>query len=69
MVPNNDKDRTYAVSYVPKVAGLHKVSPRKPPDLLGIHCCPLGLHPTATAHLSPSFCLYSLRTSVPQTNL
>lgn len=25
MVPNNDKDRTYAVSYVPKVAGLHKV--------------------------------------------
>lgn len=27
VVPNNDKDRTYAVSYVPKVAGLHKVSP------------------------------------------
>ena len=31
MVPNNDKDRTYAVSYVPKVAGLHKVSPYRPP--------------------------------------
>lgn len=30
MVPNNDKDRTYAVSYVPKVAGLHKVSPLRP---------------------------------------
>lgn len=27
VVPNNDKDRTYAVSYVPKVAGLHKVPP------------------------------------------
>lgn len=27
VVPNNDKDRTYAVSYVPKVAGLHKVAP------------------------------------------
>ncbi|KAB0399723.1 hypothetical protein E2I00_009052 [Balaenoptera physalus] len=26
VVPNNDKDRTYAVSYVPKVAGLHKVN-------------------------------------------
>ncbi|ELW67409.1 Filamin-C [Tupaia chinensis] len=26
VVPNNDKDRTYAVSYVPKVAGLHKVT-------------------------------------------
>ena len=33
MVPNNDKDRTYAVSYVPKVAGLHKVSPYRPPRL------------------------------------
>lgn len=29
VVPNNDKDRTYAVSYVPKVAGLHKVSPHE----------------------------------------
>uniref|UniRef100_A0A8C9JJW8 Filamin C n=1 Tax=Panthera tigris altaica TaxID=74533 RepID=A0A8C9JJW8_PANTA len=26
VVPNNDKNRTYAVSYVPKVAGLHKVT-------------------------------------------
>ncbi|XP_069485637.1 filamin-C isoform X3 [Ambystoma mexicanum] len=26
VVPNNDKNRTYAVTYVPKVAGLHKVT-------------------------------------------
>lgn len=26
MVPNNDKKRTYSVTYVPKVGGLHKVS-------------------------------------------
>ncbi|CAI9593987.1 unnamed protein product [Staurois parvus] len=26
VVPNNDKKRTYSVSYVPKVAGLHKVT-------------------------------------------
>nr|XP_033814124.1 filamin-C isoform X2 [Geotrypetes seraphini] len=26
VVPNNDKNRTYSVSYVPKVAGLHKVT-------------------------------------------
>lgn len=25
VVPNNDKKRTYSVTYVPKVAGLHKV--------------------------------------------
>ncbi|XP_075713670.1 filamin-C isoform X2 [Rhinoderma darwinii] len=26
VIPNNDKNRTYSVSYVPKVAGLHKVT-------------------------------------------
>ncbi|XP_069085499.1 filamin-C isoform X4 [Pleurodeles waltl] len=26
VVPNNDKNRTYSVTYVPKVAGLHKVT-------------------------------------------
>lgn len=26
VIPNNDKKRTYSVSYVPKVAGLHKVT-------------------------------------------
>lgn len=26
VVPNNDKKRTYSVTYVPKVGGLHKVS-------------------------------------------
>lgn len=36
MVPNNDKNRTYAVSYVPKVAGLHKVSPYDPPHSVHI---------------------------------
>lgn len=25
MIPNNDKNRTYSVVYVPKVEGLHKV--------------------------------------------
>lgn len=27
VIPNNDKKRTYSVTYVPKVGGLHKVSP------------------------------------------
>ncbi|KAM4747093.1 filamin-C isoform 4-T4 [Rhinophrynus dorsalis] len=26
VIPNNDKNRTYSVSYIPKVAGLHKVT-------------------------------------------
>lgn len=32
VVPNNDKKRTYSVTYVPKVGGLHKVSPLVTPS-------------------------------------
>lgn len=51
MVPNNDKDRTYAVSYVPKVAGLHKVStyrPARPPPP------PHPAPPPCTSHPPPT---------------
>lgn len=67
MVPNNDKDRTYAVSYVPKVAGLHKVSAYRSAPGLPIPFTSLALavwtplsagtlpRPGALAtHLSPS---------------
>lgn len=27
MTANNDKNRTYSVFYIPKVTGMHKVSP------------------------------------------
>lgn len=62
MLPNNDKDRTYAVSYVPKVAGLHKVSPPPTPPgpPLAPHSIPilgppsqLTAHPKAPAALLP----------------
>lgn len=32
VVPNNDKNRTYSVVYLPKVEGLHKVRGHGPCD-------------------------------------
>lgn len=43
VVPNNDKKRTYSVTYVPKVGGLHKVSPLLTPQgnpSVTPPCCP-----------------------------
>lgn len=57
MVPNNDKDRTYAVSYVPKVAGLHKVSPHRPspalPILFTSEALPECTPPPPSSHATP----------------
>lgn len=60
VVPNNDKDRTYAVSYVPKVAGLHKVSPHE--ALAAWTPFSAHTHPRApAAHLPLSLALLSPR--------
>lgn len=58
VVPNNDKDRTYAVSYVPKVAGLHKVSPQRPSWLLttvAFTAVPLSSPPLPLSTWHPHF--------------
>lgn len=69
MVANNDKNRTYSVSYVPKVAGLHKVR-----DLLPMHfalvACRLDYFPGASNQIcsqgvvfDPGLCLDQIRMS------
>lgn len=81
MVPNNDKNRTYAVSYVPKVAGLHKVSLYRlscvfPTPFTSLHLAELdpslSSHPTPPSCTSPtrlSPCLALPRPSTPLSEL